>query len=191
MGHRRSRRENPANRLVGEGMASEGSGSVWRACRENECGSRGKTVNPPAGRVAYPSYPRPPSPGRTHVGPLHPGSRRRRRGGRAPDGVSAGGAAAHHRRLVRDAPDRVLGGELRVAQGRTRGPRHPGRYRRRRRRREQATGAGERVPDPRVDGVIIAPKDGATVLPVIKAANAAGVPIVLSTGRRRNSAAGP
>src|SRR5690349_8686424 len=28
-----------------------------------------------------------------------------------------------------------------------------------------------------VDGVIIAPKDGATVLPVIKAANAAGVPI--------------
>jgi inositol transport system substrate-binding protein len=31
----------------------------------------------------------------------------------------------------------------------------------------------------KVDGVIIAPKDGATVLPVIKAANAAGVPIVL------------
>jgi inositol transport system substrate-binding protein len=30
-----------------------------------------------------------------------------------------------------------------------------------------------------VDGVIIAPKDGATVLPVIKAANAANVPIVL------------
>jgi inositol transport system substrate-binding protein len=31
----------------------------------------------------------------------------------------------------------------------------------------------------RVDGVIIAPKDGATVLPVIKACNAANVPIVL------------
>jgi inositol transport system substrate-binding protein len=30
-----------------------------------------------------------------------------------------------------------------------------------------------------VDGIIIAPKDGATVLPVIKAANAANVPIVL------------
>jgi ABC-type sugar transport system substrate-binding protein len=31
----------------------------------------------------------------------------------------------------------------------------------------------------RVDGIIIAPKDGATVLPIIKAANRAGVPIVL------------
>ncbi len=31
----------------------------------------------------------------------------------------------------------------------------------------------------KVDGIVVVPKDGATVLPVIKAANAAGVPIVL------------